>query len=155
MYIFFNNTLYDTKSLSYRSRWKPPWERWLLGYTRMWCSLPGVKYIYEQWFVENNSVCLIEPTVIWHTKNECTLWQYRVHAIASIYFPDFLDILPCLIQSQVGQILSPPTNRLIRYLIINLPNSVKKKKYMHYQMTEFCGNFYINPIFKKYFQPVS
>lgn len=26
---------------------------------------------------------------------------------------------------------------------------------MHYQMTEFCGNFYINPIFKKYFQPVS
>lgn len=108
MYIFFNNTLYDTKSLSYRSRWKPPWERWLLGYTRMWCSLPGVKYIYEQWFVENNSVCLIEPTVIWHTKKWMhPLAIFRVHAIASIYFPDFfLDILPCLIQSQVGQILS-------------------------------------------------
>lgn len=150
MYIFFNNTLYDTKSLSHRSRWKPPWERWLLGNTRMWCSLPGVKYIYEQWFVENNSVCLIEPTVIWHTKNECTLWQYRVPAIASIYFPDFFKTF-CLV------LYSHRSARffLIRYLIINLPNSVKKKKYMHYQMTEFCGNFYINPIFKKYFQPVS
>lgn len=75
---------------------------------------------------------------------------FRVHAIASIYFPDFfLDILPCLIQSQVGQILS----HKISYH--KLTQFSKKKKYMHYQMTEFCGNFYINPIFKKYFQPVS
>lgn len=96
-----------------------------------------------------------EPTVIWHTKNECTLWQYRVPAIASIYFPDFFFLhLPCLIQSRVGQILSPPTNCLIRYLIrpINFPNSVKKKN-MHYRMTEFCENIYINTKFFNIFNP--
>lgn len=137
MYIFFNNTLYDTKSLSYRSRWKPPWERWLLGDTRMWwCSLPGVKYIYEQWLVENNSVCLIEPTVIWHTKNECTLWQYFVYMPSLLFISlIFLDILPCLIQSQVGQILS----HKISYH--KLTQFSKKKKYCITKWPSFVETF--------------
>lgn len=119
--------------LSYRSRWKPPWERWLLGYTRMWCSLPGVKYIYEQWLVENNSVCLIEPTVIWHQKKwnapKIAIWQqlWQYHESWTCYSLIFFRHLPCLLQSQVGQSLSPTTNCLIRYLFrpIHFLNSVK------------------------------
>lgn len=80
-----------------------------------------------------------------HKKWMHPLAIFRVHAIASIYFPDFLDILPCLIQSQVGQILS----RKISYH--KLTQFSKKKNMCITKWPSFVETFILTQFLKNIF----